>query len=39
MGRLKDIDRKVEEALKGVKIEVHDDKGRWVEVGPDYQWT
>jgi protein subunit release factor B len=39
MGQLQDIDRRVEEALKGVKIEVHDDKGRWAEAGPDYQWA
>jgi protein subunit release factor B len=39
MGQLKDIDLKVEEAIKSVKIEVRDDKGRWAEAGSDYQWA
>jgi protein subunit release factor B len=39
MGHLNDIDRKAEEAMRSVKIEVKDDKGRWVEAGPDYQWV
>lgn len=30
-GKLADIDRKVEEDLKRVRIETHDAKGRWVE--------
>jgi protein subunit release factor B len=30
-GELDDINRKVDEAMKRVKIEVHDEKGRWRE--------
>jgi protein subunit release factor B len=30
-GELDDIDRKVDEAMKHVKIEVRDEKGRWCE--------
>jgi protein subunit release factor B len=39
MGKLKDIDQKVDRAIAQVKIEVKDTQGRWVEAGPDYQWA
>jgi hypothetical protein len=39
-GELDDIDRKVDEAMKQVKIEVHDEKGRWREAtGKDFEVT
>jgi len=37
-GLLRDIDEKVDRALRQVKVEVKDENGRWVEAGNDYQW-
>jgi protein subunit release factor A len=34
-GELDDIDRKVDEAMKHFKVEVHDEKGRWREETED----
>jgi len=34
-GDLDDIDRKVKAAMKQVKIEVHDEKGRWREANDE----
>jgi protein subunit release factor A len=30
-GALMEIEERVEQALKQVKLEIHDDKGRWIE--------
>jgi protein subunit release factor B len=37
-GELDDIEQKVEKAMKQAKIEVKDEKGRWIEVDENYQW-
>jgi protein subunit release factor B len=37
-GLLDDIESKVDAAMKEIQMEVHDEKGRWTKVPPDYEW-